>query len=129
MTQDYYGTKRITAWSREKDGQPGYAVKHADGYVSWSPKDVFEAAYQPISAMSFGHALAAMKAGHRVRRAEWNPQSRGEYLFFVPGAEATDAAPPQLPRIYVQAPNGGPHILATIFQSDMLADDWMIVSD
>lgn len=48
MTQSYIGTKQILAWGQEKDGQPGYAVKYADGYVSWSPKDVFEAAYIPI---------------------------------------------------------------------------------
>lgn len=48
MTQHYIGTKQIVAWEQEKDGAPGYAVKYADGYVSWSPKDVFEAAYLPI---------------------------------------------------------------------------------
>lgn len=26
----------------------GYAVRYADGYESWSPKDVFERAYLPI---------------------------------------------------------------------------------
>lgn len=45
MTQHYIGTKQIVAWEQEKDGKPGYAVKYPDGYVSWSPKDVFEAAY------------------------------------------------------------------------------------
>lgn len=48
MTQDYIGTKQITAWEQDKGGQPGYAVKYADGYVSWSPKEVFEAAYLPM---------------------------------------------------------------------------------
>lgn len=48
MTQDYIGTKQITAWAQEKDGAHGYAVKYADGYTSWSPKDVFEAAYLPM---------------------------------------------------------------------------------
>jgi len=45
MTQHYIGTKQIVAWEQEKDGKPGYAVKYPDGYISWSPKDVFEAAY------------------------------------------------------------------------------------
>lgn len=48
MTQSYIGTKQILAWAQDKDGQPGYAVKYADGYTSWSPKDVFEAAYLPM---------------------------------------------------------------------------------
>lgn len=47
MTQTYIGVKIITAWPEESDGKPGYAVKYADGYTSWSPKDVFEEAYLP----------------------------------------------------------------------------------
>ncbi|WP_300157131.1 Gp49 family protein [Solidesulfovibrio sp.] len=45
MTKTYLGVKMVTAWEQEKDGKPGYAVKYSDGYISWSPKDVFEAAY------------------------------------------------------------------------------------
>lgn len=48
MTQSYIGTKQVLAWEQEKDGQPGYAVKYPDGYVSWSPKEVFEQAYLPM---------------------------------------------------------------------------------
>lgn len=48
MTHEYIGTKQVTAWSQDKDGAPGYAVKYADGYISWSPADVFEAAYIDI---------------------------------------------------------------------------------
>lgn len=28
--------------------QPGYAVKYENGHISWSPKDVFEAAHLPV---------------------------------------------------------------------------------
>lgn len=38
------------------DVQPGYAVKYPDGYVSWSPKAVFEAAYLAIGHI--GHMPA-----------------------------------------------------------------------
>jgi len=38
---------RIPELSRSE--QEGYAVRYADGYESWSPKDVFERAYLPIS--------------------------------------------------------------------------------
>ena len=31
------------------DADPGYRVVYADGYVSWSPKEVFEAAYREVS--------------------------------------------------------------------------------
>ena len=48
MTQHYVGTKIIVAWPAEKDGQPGYGVKYADGYTSWSPAAAFEEAYLAI---------------------------------------------------------------------------------
>ncbi len=52
---DYIGTKQITAWPEDKmlDGDnvssAGYAIKYPDGYVSWSPKEVFEKAYLPMN--------------------------------------------------------------------------------
>lgn len=57
MTQFYIGTKLVEAWPQTKvvkeEGKPdriedGYAVKYPDGYTSWSPKAVFEAAYLPM---------------------------------------------------------------------------------
>mgnify|MGYP001576343036 CR=1 FL=1 len=48
MTQQYVGTKIVTAWSQAKEGKEGYAVKYADGYISWSPKEVFEESYLAI---------------------------------------------------------------------------------
>lgn len=48
MTQHYVGTKIVEAWSSEKDGADGYAVKYADGYTSWSPAAAFNEAYLPL---------------------------------------------------------------------------------
>lgn len=48
MTQHYVGTKIVVAWPREQDGQAGYAVKYQDGYISWCPKEQFEAANIPL---------------------------------------------------------------------------------
>ncbi len=101
----YYGTKQIRAipmtrgeyntlrgWQIPADENPadgGYLVEYLDGgkpnvegydgYISWSPTDVFEAAYQPTDAMSFGHAIEALKAGQKVARAGWN----GKGMFIV----------------------------------------------
>ena len=47
MTQHYIGSKQVVAWKTEKDGQLGYSVKYPDGYISWSPAEVFERAYLP----------------------------------------------------------------------------------
>ena len=49
----YIGVKRIQAEPQERNGNPGYRVIYEpDGYESWSPKDVFEAAYLPIKEHS-----------------------------------------------------------------------------
>lgn len=37
----------------EKDDTAGYLVKYPDGYVSWSPKDVFEKAYRVLDCEGF----------------------------------------------------------------------------
>lgn len=55
----------------------GYKVVYEDGYVSWSPKDVFEKAYQPITCMTFGLAIEALKLGKKMTRTGWN----GKELF------------------------------------------------
>jgi len=54
MTQFYIGVKQVVAWPEDRDGKAGYAVKYPDGYTSWSPKDVFEAAYIPMGENSDG---------------------------------------------------------------------------
>jgi len=104
----FYGTKKIAAtpmnrrdyneyrgWelpSDENEDDEGYLVEYLDGgkpnveghdgYVSWSPKEQFDKAYQPTDAMSFGHALIAMKEGKKVARAGWN--GKGMFLYWVP---------------------------------------------
>lgn len=71
---------------------PGYLVEYQDGgkpnhpdfagYISWSPKDVFERAYQAASGMDFGGALSAIKLGKRVARSGWN--GVGMFVYLVP---------------------------------------------
>lgn len=60
----------------------GYKVVYEDGYVSWSPKEVFEAAYRRIDNMTFGLALEALKLGKKVCRSGWN--GKGMFLMYVP---------------------------------------------
>ena len=47
--KQYIGTKLIEAEPAERYGQEGYKVLYPDGYESWSPKDVFEKAYLPLT--------------------------------------------------------------------------------
>lgn len=49
MTATYVSVKLITAWPETKDGAEGYAVKYQSGYMSWCPKDVFEASNLKLS--------------------------------------------------------------------------------
>jgi hypothetical protein len=53
----------------------GYKVVYPDGYVSWSPKDVFEAAYRANGNLSFGMAFEALKKGYvsGMRLPSWKP--------------------------------------------------------
>lgn len=47
--QNYIGVKMIKAEPEERNGKAGYRVIYPGGYESWSPADVFESAYLPIS--------------------------------------------------------------------------------
>ncbi len=44
--------KKIFQQSGTKD-QEGCIVKYPDGYISWSPKDVFEKAYRSLDCKAF----------------------------------------------------------------------------
>lgn len=156
MTQDYYGTKRITAWEQDKNGAAGYAVKYSDGYISWSPRQTFEEAYQPLYALSFGHAIVAMKGGQRVARRGWN--CKGMFIFlekgtfdgpsrgFSIGEEIArnhpstqdgigfgffECQPPgasvRLPRFCMKSASGAIVVGWLASQTDMLSEDWQIV--
>lgn len=53
MMKNYIGVKIIKARPMSKYGVDGYEVMYPDGYVSWSPKDVFEKAYREIDCLDF----------------------------------------------------------------------------
>jgi hypothetical protein len=132
MTKTYIGTKEVTAWPQERDGAPGYAVRYADGYTSWSPRAVFEEAYRATEGegqqLTFGDALHLMWQGARVARAGWN--GKGMYLQLVRNySAAIGAMPPDfryLPWIGMKtADNGFVPWLAS--QTDALARDWRVL--
>lgn len=108
--KNYIGTKRIKAtpmnrqeyndyrgWelpSDENGADAGMLVEYLDGgasnhpehdgYISWSPLDVFNNAYQDANeGMSFGHAIEFAKQGFKVARKGWN--GKGMWVIFVPG--------------------------------------------
>ena len=110
----------------------GYKIRHANGHVSWCPSDVFEENYHPMEGMNFGLALEAAKQGKKISRAGWN--GKGQYVFLADDVEFhTDADLAELEGdievsdiLVIRTTRGlQPGWLAT--QSDMLAEDWMIV--
>jgi len=138
----YIGTKIVHAepgvapryMGEHKAGEPGMIVEYEDGYRSWSPMDVFERAYRPCEAMTFGLAIEAMRKGARVSRAGWN--GKGQWIAMIDPAElsrllgghqvAGNMEMMTLPYIYIRTVSGElvPWLAS---QTDMLADDWMIV--
>lgn len=169
--QQYIGTKIINAkpmtrgeyndwrgWKlpeNENGADEGYLVEYTDGgepnmpahfkgYVSWSPKDVFENAYRKTDGLSFGLALEALKMGKKVARKGWN--GKGMWLIYVPRTahrQLGKGTPYELALnnehqaqshvtidghidMYTSAGTMQPGWLAS--QSDMLSDDWEIVT-
>lgn len=138
MTLGAYNILRGWNMPEEEDAEAqGYLVEYLDGspanhenyagYISWSPKAVFEAAYQTMSAMNFGHALEMLKRGEAVSRAGWN--GKGMFLFLVPEGESSlsngmifEAAP------FIVMKTADDKIVPWLCsQTDALADDWGVI--
>lgn len=113
--------------------EEGYRVVYSDGYRSWSPKDVFEAAYRPTDNMSFGLAIEVAKMGKKIQRAGWN--GKRQYVELATRISYVNA---DSVFMNVEHADIGNEALAFVgtsgvqmgwlaSQADMLADDWRIV--
>lgn len=138
---EYIGTKMIEAepcpaWKdagNHKAGDPGYRVRYADGYESWSPKDVFEAAYRRTDGMSFGLAIDAARIGKKIQRAGWN--GKGQYVELASCISYKNANGNMVNVDHDAIGNQALSFVGTsgvqlgwlASQADMLADDWKIV--
>jgi hypothetical protein len=82
MTRLEYNNFRNWILPADEDGSDrGYLVEYVDGgkpnteayagYVSWSPVESFNKAYRPLTALTFGQALEALKMGSKIARAGW----------------------------------------------------------
>ena len=87
--QDYNDYRSWELPSDEDGSDDGYLVEYIDGgksnhpnhagYISWSPKEIFERAYRSTEGMTFGLAIEAAKKGHKIARIGWN----GKTMFVV----------------------------------------------
>lgn len=100
MTRGAYNEYR--GWEMPADESPdeaGYLVEYADGgkanhpshegYISWSPADVFEKSYRPVDGLTFSLALEAVKAGYQIRRKGWN--GAGQFVYVLPADKVQSA--------------------------------------
>ncbi|MEC7473136.1 MAG: DUF2829 domain-containing protein [Pseudomonadota bacterium] len=151
MNRQQYNDYRGWVLPSDENGtDEGYLVEYMDGgernhpnhqgYISWSPKEVFERAYRETRGMSFGLAIEAMKLGKKVCREGWN--GKGMWVAMSPGSQfAPEHAKPGhaayhlahgrsepitlCPHIDMKAADGTLVIGWLASQTDMLADDWM----
>lgn len=124
----------------ENPADEGYLVRYQpDSYESWSPKEVFEAAYRRTDGMSFGLALEAAKMGKRIARKGWNGKNMSVayqkgYPDGIPCNENTAKAWGMevgelfkcRPYLQMRCADGSFQMWVAS-QSDILADDWYIV--
>lgn len=158
MTRAEYNSYRGWPLPSDEDGTDiGMLVEYVDGgksndprhegYISWSPMDVFERAYRHVSGMTFGQAIEALKAGKKVARIGWN--GKGMWLSLSGPLEGRVIGADQfwsennrewarqfggalvLPCITMKTVNahGREAILMgwLASQTDMLSEDWVIV--
>jgi hypothetical protein len=136
--QRYIGVKIVSAEAESKEGEAGYKVVYEDGYVSWCPKAVFERHNRALDGMPFGHALEMCRAGKRIARRGWNGQ--GQYVFLIPDYVFTRGYADEIPALKdetreitfwgcfcIMTTAGKVQLGWLATQSDMQADDWMVV--
>ena len=156
MTRQAYNDYRGWQLPDNEDGaDDGYLVEYVDGgkandprhagYISWSPKDVFERSYRASHDMTFGQALEALKVGQRVARKGWNGKGMwlslsgplggrkiGNESFWSANnaryaAEQPDCAATVLPCITMKTATGEILMGWLASQTDILAEDWEIL--
>lgn len=116
-------------------GQPedGYRVQYEDGYLSWSPKAVFEKAYRETTGLSFGLAIEAAKMGKKIARAGWNGKNQYVELAYCisyknNAAEVVNVNHCNIGnKAFAFVGTSGVQMGWLASQADMLADDWQIV--
>lgn len=127
---------KLRGWTIPEDEDPtagGYLVGYPgpdgkfDGdkqegchYISWSPADVFEASYTPITGMSFGQALEALKIGKSVRLPQWQEDVKIKAQFPDDNSKMT------APYLYVESRFGMVPWEETMIE--LFSDDWEIVA-
>ena len=144
MTRGEYNAYR--GWDmpeNEDESELVYLVEYIDGgkanddrhsgYITMSPKEVFDNAYRQNGNLTFGDAVTALKQGKKVARNGWN--GKGMWLIHIVGEAVAQAiadrygdgnAIPVLEAIYMKTATGElvPWLAS---QTDVLAEDWVVL--
>ena len=113
--------------------EEGYRIRYEDGYLSWSPKAVFEKAYRETPGLSFGLAIEAAKMGKKIARAGWNGKNQYVELAYCisyknNAAEIVNVNHCNIGnKAFAFVGTSGVQMGWLASQADMLADDWQIV--
>lgn len=127
--------------SRHIPSEGDYLVIYADGYQSFSPGQAFEEGYSPVpgvpsayrkmTGLSFSEALDALRKGDHIARAGWNGKDMWLVLIDPGNAMHHSSA-----GIYDMQPCIGMKTATCVMQpgwlasqSDMLSDDWCILTE
>lgn len=132
---------KLRGWDVPANEDPlevGYLVEYPDskpnheqfrGYISWSPRAAFEAAYCDVDkGCTFGHAVELIKLGHRLTRKGWN--GKGMYITLVSGENwAMDKHENTVceKRDWLGIKTVDDQFMPWVpSQSDVLAEDWVL---
>ena len=146
--KQYIGSKIVEAWPclripvvggrfeycKLDEVVPSYVIgPPEDGYLSWSPKAVFEKAYRETTGLSFGLAIEAAKMGKKIARAGWNGKNQYVELAYCisyknNAAEVVNVNHCNIGnKAFAFVGTSGVQMGWLASQADMLADDWQIV--
>lgn len=134
MTRGAYNVFR--GWTIPENENPedeGYLLQYPDGYISWSPKGVFEEAYRESDNMPFGLAIEAMKKGKKVARKGWNGKNQHIELAMKISYMTADKAVFNCDhdaignKAIAFVGTSGTQMGWLASQADMLAEDWVFV--
>lgn len=144
MNRKEYNNYRNWELPADEEGEDeGYLIEYPDGgtsnhlnhkgYISWSPKYVFDREYGKSGKMDFGAAVKLLKEGYRVSRAGWN--GKGMHLVYVAGtdyqlntiAREKLVGDRQLPWVGMKTANEE-FVPWLASQTDILSEDWGIAN-
>ena len=131
---DYNIYRGWTIPANENPSDEGYLVKYSDDYESWSPKTAFDASYRAFDGgMNFGHAIELMKMGFKLKRKGWN--GKNQYIELATNISYVNAENVVVNCEHEAIGNKAIAFVGTsgvqmgwlASQSDMLAEDWIVV--